>query len=60
MVVAGVVGFIAIKLFKWLLTTNKMFIFILYTAAVGLVIILISIIELSSGTNMFTQQPLHF
>ncbi len=60
MVVAGVVGFLAIKLFKWLLTTNKMFIFILYTAAVGLVIILISIIELSSGTNLFTQQPLHF
>ena len=54
------VGFLAIKLFKWLLKTNKMFIFILYTAAVGLTIILISIIELSSGTNLFTQQPLHF
>ena len=60
MVVAGVVGFLAIKLFKWLLNTNKMFIFILYTAAVGLAIILIAIIELSSGTNLFTQQPLHF
>ena len=34
--------------------------FILYTAAVGLVILLISIIELSSGINMFTQQPLTF
>lgn len=60
MIVAAAVGIVAIKLFKWLLKTNKMFIFILYTAAVGLTIILISIIELSSGTNLFTQQPLHF
>ncbi len=60
MVVAAIVGFFAIKLFKWLLSTEKMYIFILYTAAVGLIILLISIIELSSGTNLFTQQPLSF
>lgn len=60
MLVAAVVGFCAIKLFKWLLRTNRMYIFILYTAAIGLAIILISIIELSSGTNLFTQQPLTF
>lgn len=60
MVVAAIVGFFAIKLFKWLLSTEKMYIFILYTAAVGLFILLISIIELSSGTNLFTQQPLSF
>ena len=60
MAVAAVVGFLAIKLFKWLLRTNKMFIFILYTAIVGMGIIFISIIELASGTNLFTQQALHF
>lgn len=60
MIVSAVVGFCAIKLFKWLLRTNRMYIFILYTAAIGLGIILISIIELSSGVNLFTQQPLNF
>ncbi len=57
---AAVVGFIAIKLFKWLLSTDKMHIFILYTAGVGLIILLISIVELASGTNLFTQQSLNF
>ncbi len=60
MIISAIVGFIAIKLFKWLLTTNRMYIFVLYTAAVGLIILLISIIELATGTNMFTQQPLTF
>lgn len=60
MIVSTIVGFLAIKLFKWLLGTNRMYIFILYTAAVGLAILLISIIELSSGTNLFTQKPLTF
>jgi len=60
MICAAVVGFFAIKIFKWLLTTNRMYIFILYTAAVGMIILLISIIELSSGTNLFTQQQLSF
>ena len=60
MIFSAVVGFLAIKLFKWLLKTSRMYIFILYTAAVGLIILLISIIELSSGTNLFTQQALTF
>ena len=60
MLTAGIVGFLAVKLFKWLLGTNRMYIFILYTAAVGLMILLVSIIELASGTNLFTQQPLTF
>ncbi len=60
MVISAVVGFLAIKLFKWLLKTSRMYIFILYTAAVGLGVLLISIIELSSGVNIFTQQPLTF
>lgn len=60
MVIAAVVGFAAIKLFQWLLNTNRMYIFILYTATVGLIVMIISIIELVNGTNIFTHQPLHF
>lgn len=60
MIISAVVGFLAIKLFKWLLKTSRMYIFVLYTAAVGLTVLLISIIELSSGTNLFTQLPLTF
>ena len=53
MIVAAVVGFFAIKLFKWLLKTDRMYIFILYTAVVGIIVTVISIIELSTGTNLF-------
>ena len=60
MLFAAVVGFIAIKLFKWLLSTDKMYVFIAYTAIVGLIILVISIIELSTGENMFTHNTLVF
>ena len=53
MFVAAGVGFFAIKLFKWLLKTDRMYIFMIYTAAVGLIITVISIIELSTGVNIF-------
>ncbi len=53
MIVAAVVGFLAIKLFKWLLKTDRMYIFILYTAIIGLIITVISIIELCTGSNLF-------
>ena len=53
MIVAAVVGFFAIKLFKWLLKTDRMYIFILYTAVVGIIVTVISIIELTTGTNLF-------
>lgn len=60
MICAAVVGFLAIKIFKWLLTTDRMYIFILYTAAAGFIVLIISILELFSGNNLFTQQPLTF
>ena len=60
MVLAALVGFFAIKIFKWLLTTDRMYIFIIYTAAVGILVILVSIIELSTGINFFTHKPLTF
>ncbi len=59
-IVAAVVGFFAIKLFKWLLKTDKMYVFILYTAIVGAVILCISIAELAMGKNLFTGLALHF
>ncbi len=57
-VTAAVVGYFAIVLFKWLLKTNKMIIFIIYTAVVGIAVIVISIIEMQSGCNLFTGVPI--
>ena len=54
MAVAAVVGYLAIALFKWLLKTDKMIIFIIYTALVGIAVVVISILEMLSGTNLFT------
>lgn len=60
LITSAVVGFLSIKLFKWLLTTNRMYYFVLYTAGAGLICLVISIIELISGINIFTHQPLTF
>lgn len=54
MLVAAFVGYFSIVLFKWLLKTDKMIVFILYTAVVGAAVIVISIIEMNSGVNLFT------
>ncbi len=50
---SAVVGYAAIWLFKWLLKTNKMYVFIVYTALVGLAVVIISIIEMFVGYNIF-------
>ncbi len=60
MLVSAVVGFFAIKLFKWLLSTDRMIIFIVYTAVVGAAISVISVIELCLGVNLFTHTALVF
>ncbi len=57
-VVAAVVGYLSIALFKWLLKTDKMYIFIIYTAIVGIAIIVISILEMTKGVNLFTGSPI--
>ncbi len=59
-ITSAMVGFLAIRLFKWLLSTNRMYYFVLYTAGAGIICLVISIIELISGVNLFTQQPLTF
>ncbi|MBQ3264609.1 MAG: undecaprenyl-diphosphate phosphatase [Ruminococcus sp.] len=58
MLVAAVVGYLAIALFKWLLKTDKMIIFIIYTAVVGTAVIVISVMEMQSGVNLFSGAPL--
>lgn len=54
MVVSAVVGYLAILIFKWFLKTDKMIIFVIYTALVGLIFLVISCIELGTGANVFT------
>lgn len=54
MVVSAVVGYLAIIIFKWFLKTDKMYIFAIYTAVIGIVGIVISIIEMNLGYNIFS------
>ncbi|MGN0479259.1 MAG: undecaprenyl-diphosphate phosphatase [Hominenteromicrobium sp.] len=57
-VTAAVVGFLAIKLLKWIVTTNKLQIFAYYTLILGVVTLIIALIEAISGANLFTGAPL--
>lgn len=57
-VTAAVVGFLAIKLLKWIVTTNKLEIFAYYTLILGAVTILVCIIEAIVGHNIFSGTPL--
>ena len=54
MVVSAVVGYLAIVIFKWFLKSDKMEIFVIYTAVVGIAFVVISIIEMNTGVNLFT------
>ncbi len=54
MIVAAAVGYLAIWIFKWFLKTDKMLVFVIYTAVVGITFLVISVIEMQSGVNLFT------
>jgi len=56
-VVSALVGYLSIWLFKWFLKTDKMIIFIVYTALAGLALTVVSFIEIAQGVNLFTGQP---
>lgn len=58
MIAAAVVGYFAIILFKWFLKSDKTWVFVAYTAVVGIAFIVISIIEMNTGVNLFTGTPL--
>lgn len=49
-IIAAVVGFLAIKLVQYLMKTDKFKIFYIYTAVLGAAVIIISIIEMIMGT----------
>lgn len=51
-VAAAIVGYFAIILFKWLLKTDKMIVFVIYTAIAGLFVTAISIIEMINGATI--------
>lgn len=53
MLASAIVGYLSIVLFKWLLKTDKMIIFIVYTAVVGIAVVVVSIIEMNVGHNIF-------
>ncbi len=57
-VVSAVVGYLSILIFKWFLKTDKMSIFAIYTAVVGIAFLVISIIEMNTGVNLFTSAPI--
>ena len=54
--VSAVVGYLSILLFKWFLKTDKMIVFIIYTALVGAALLVVSVMEIMNGTNLFTGQ----
>lgn len=56
-IASAVVGYFAIVIFKWFLKSDKMSIFVIYTAVVGIAFIVISIIEMVTGVNLFTGVP---
>ena len=56
-VVAAVVGYLSILLFKWFLKTDKMILFIVYTALAGAALTVVSAVEIMQGANLFTGQP---
>ncbi len=58
LVSSAVFGFLAIKLFKWLVASDKLIIFAVYTLILGVACIVISVIEFKSGVNIFTKLPL--
>ena len=60
MIAAMIVGFFAIKLFKWMLAKDRTGIFVVYTALVGVSVIVISAVELMSGKNLFSGAALTF
>lgn len=58
-IVSAVVGYLSIVIFKWFLKSDKMSIFAIYTAIVGIAVIIISLIEMNTGVNLFSGTPIN-
>lgn len=59
MAVSAIVGYLSIVIFKWFLKSDKMEIFVVYTAIAGITFLIISIIEMNIGVNIFTGTPIN-
>lgn len=57
-ITAAIVGFLAIKLLRWIVTTNKLEIFAYYALIVGSIVTILGVIEHILGKNLFTGLPL--
>ena len=57
-ITAAIVGFLAIKLLKWIVTTNKLTVFAYYTLIAGTLVTVLGIIEHILNKNLFTGGPL--
>ena len=49
---SAVVGYFSIALFKWLLKTDRTYIFVIYTAMMGLFVIGVSVYEMISASTV--------
>lgn len=58
MAVSAAVGYLAIWIFKWFLKTDKMLLFVIYTAVIGVALIVVSVMEIATGHNLFTGAPI--
>ncbi|MCY1714565.1 undecaprenyl-diphosphate phosphatase [Caproiciproducens galactitolivorans] len=59
-IVSAIVGFMAIKLLRWMVTTNKLHIFAIYTFILGVTVLVLGIMEHHTGVNAITGAALHF
>ena len=57
-IVSAIVGFLAIKLLKWIVSSDKLSIFAYYTLIVGGIVVIIAVIESLTGVNLFTGKPI--
>lgn len=57
---AAVVGFLAISLLRWMVSTNKLGVFVAYTLILGTVTVILGIVEHRTGVNIATGAPLQF
>ena len=58
MLVSAVVGFFAIKLLRWMVSSNQLIPFAVYTAVLGIAVVVIAVIEANTGVNIVTGMPL--
>lgn len=57
-VVSCVVGFLAIKVLKWIVSSDKLHIFAIYALIAGGIVTVVGIVEHVTGSNLFTGMPL--